>query len=119
MPFFAAPLLFALKLPAEVPAAAAASPRPLICRSESDRRSSLWARARPLEVERYCTLLARALARLERSPAETLELAREALAIVPRETLGPLLEGRAMLRLGGSVISTENAREFSSAIKGE
>jgi hypothetical protein len=100
MPFFAAPLFVALNVPAEIPAAAAASPRPLLCRSESDRRSSLWARARPLEVERYCTLLARALARLERSPAETLELAREAISVLPRETLGPLLEGRALLRLG-------------------
>ena len=100
MAFLAGPLVFALNLPAEVPAAAAASPRPLICRSESDRRSSLWARARPLEVERFCTLLGRGMARLERSPAEALELAREAIAILPRETLGPLLEGRALLRLG-------------------
>jgi tetratricopeptide (TPR) repeat protein len=95
-------LVAALGLPAEGPAAAAASPRPLVCRTESDRRSSLWARARPAEIERFCTLLARSLARLERSPAESLTLAREAMAIQPRETLGPLLEGRALLRLGQS-----------------
>src|SRR5688572_14895853 len=100
MPFVAGPLLVALTLPLEVPAAAAASPRPLVCRSESERRSSLWARARPVEVERFCATLARGLSRLERSPAESLELAREAMAILPRETLGPLLEGRALLRLG-------------------
>ena len=100
MPFVAGPLLIALTLPSEVPAAAAASPRPLVCRSESDRRSSLWASARPVEVERFCTTLARGLARLERAPAESLELAREAMAILPRETLGPLLEGRALHRLG-------------------
>jgi hypothetical protein len=100
MPFVAGPLLVALTLPSEVPAAAAASPRPLVCRSESERRSSLWARARPVEVERFCVTLARGLSRLERSPAESLELAREAMAILPRETLAPLLEGRALLRLG-------------------
>jgi tetratricopeptide (TPR) repeat protein len=44
--------------------------------------------------------LARGLSRLERSPAESLELAREAMAILPRETLAALLEGRALLRLG-------------------
>ena len=93
-------LLFALTLPSEVPASAAASPRPVLCRAETDRRSSLWARARPAEVERFCTTLARALARLERTPAEALELAREASATFPSETLGPLLEGRALLRLG-------------------
>ncbi|HVR18086.1 MAG TPA: hypothetical protein VMS65_00270, partial [Polyangiaceae bacterium] len=76
-------LLFALALPSEVPASAAASPRPVLCRAETDRRSSLWARARPAEVERFCTTLARALARLERSPAEALELAREASATFP------------------------------------
>ena len=78
MPFAAGPLLVALTFPSEVPAAATASPRPLVCRSESERRSSLWARARPVEVERFCVTLARGLARLERSPAESLELAREA-----------------------------------------
>jgi hypothetical protein len=100
MPLAVGSLLFALTLPSEVPAAAAASPRPLVCRAEADRRSSLWARARPAEVERFCATLARGLARLERSPAEALELAREAIRIAPRETLGPLLEGRALLRLG-------------------
>jgi hypothetical protein len=102
MPFIAGPLLVALTLPSEIPAAAAASPRPLVCRNDADRRSSLWARARPVEIERYCTTLARGLARLERAPAESLALAREAMAILPRETLGPLLEGRALLRLGRS-----------------
>src|SRR5262245_31974292 len=92
-------LLGALTLPPEVAAAAAASPRPLVCRTESERRSSLWARARPVEIERFCATLARALARLERSPAESLELAREATRLFPRETLGALVEGRALLRL--------------------
>jgi hypothetical protein len=83
-----------------VPAAAAASPRPALCRAEAGSRSSLWARARPVEVERFCATLARSFARLERAPAEALELAREATAMFPSETLGPLLEGRALLRLG-------------------
>jgi hypothetical protein len=100
MPFTAASLLLTLTLPSEVPAAAAASPRPALCRAETGSRSSLWARARPIEVERFCTTLARSFARLERAPAEALELAREATAMFPSETLGPLLEGRALLRLG-------------------
>jgi hypothetical protein len=97
---FSSLILAALSLPSEASAAAAASPRPLVCRAESDRTSSLWARARPVEVERFCVLVARGLSRLERSPAEALELAREAVRIAPRETLGALLEGRALLRLG-------------------
>src|SRR5215213_1972494 len=92
-------LLAALTLPPEVPAAAAASPRPLMCRAESDRRSSLWARARPAEIERFCTALARGHARLERAPAEALAFADEAIAMFPSEMLGPLLQGRALLRL--------------------
>ncbi|HEX6275602.1 MAG TPA: hypothetical protein VFZ53_21320, partial [Polyangiaceae bacterium] len=100
MSFAAASLLLSLTLPSEVPAAAAASPRPALCRAETSSRSSLWARARPVEVERFCATLARSLARLERSPALALELAREATAMFPSETLGPLLEGRALLRLG-------------------
>jgi hypothetical protein len=93
-------LLAALALPPEVPAAAAASPRPLMCRAQSQGQSSLWARARPTEVERFCGALARGHARLDRAPAEALELARAAIAMFPSETLGPLLEGRALLRLG-------------------
>lgn len=93
-------LLAALTLPPEVPAAAAASPRPAVCRNEPDRTSTLWARARPAEVERFCATVARALARLERSPAESLELAREAAAVAPGESLAALVEGRALFRLG-------------------
>jgi tetratricopeptide (TPR) repeat protein len=100
MSLAAASLLLSLTLPPEVPAAAAASPRPGLCLAETGNRSALWARARPVEVERFCATLARSLARLERAPAEALELARDASAMFPSETLGPLLEGRALLRLG-------------------
>ena len=103
-------LLAALSLPPEVRGVGGGEPAAAVCRAESDRRSSLWARARPAEVERFCATLARGLARLERSPAEALVLAREAIAIAPRETLGPVLEGRALLRLGRA---TEAWQKFS------
>jgi hypothetical protein len=115
MSVVAASLLFSLALPSEVPAAAAASPRPVLCRAETDRRSTLWARARPVEVERFCSALARPLARLERSPADALELAREASAMFPSEALGPVLEARALLRLGRFAEGWQRAEPFVSA----
>ncbi len=64
---------------------------------------SLFARADALRVKQEDTLRGKILATLFYEPSTRTRLSFEA----------------AMLRMGGKVLSTENAKEFSSAIKGE
>lgn len=87
--------------PALLPTLAASSPRPRVCRpSSASAASELWSRARGEAARSYCLLLARGYARLERAPAEALELSRRALGTLPAEVEPRVLEGRALLRLG-------------------
>jgi tetratricopeptide (TPR) repeat protein len=80
---------------------AAASPRPAVCRPASGPNAGeLWSRARRERAQRFCVLLSRGYARLERAPVEALELAQKAGAILPHEVEARVLAGRAALRLG-------------------
>jgi tetratricopeptide (TPR) repeat protein len=94
--------LAALSSRVEIPAAGAASPRPELCRprQHDPGAGSLWTRARPEGVVRYCGALARGYARLASNPSEALALARSARPLAPAEVGARLLEGRALLRLG-------------------
>lgn len=94
-------VLLALAPGAELSAAAAASPRPSICRpSGVGLESTVWSRARPLVVSRFCGTLARGFARLEGRPEQALELAEQARAEDAAHPIPRLLAGRALFRLG-------------------
>lgn len=94
-------VLLALLPGAQLSAAAASSPRPAVCRTSSvGLGSTIWSRARPLIVTRFCGALARGFAELGSRPAVALELARSAATLDPSEPTARLLEGRALFRLG-------------------
>jgi hypothetical protein len=94
-------VLAALDAQVEIPAAAAASPRPDSCRPRAgEPAGGLWARTRPVAVKRYCVTLARGYARLASNPTQALALARSARTLAPGDAGAGLLEGRALLRLG-------------------
>ena len=117
MPPLAFFVFAALSSRVEIPAAGAASPRPEICRPrpEEPAAGSLWSRARPEAVKRYCAALARGHARLASNPSEALALARSAQPLVPSETGARLLEGRALLRLGYVVDAWKRLEPFATA----
>ncbi len=98
------PGLFApptLGSPAQLTAAAAASPRPAECRPAGvGEWSSIWSRVRPPALIQYCGTLARGFAELGGRPKLSLELATAAGALRPGERLPELLAGRALFRLG-------------------
>lgn len=71
------------------------------------------------QVERVLADAALMEAVLQGSPSDRLRGRVMAALFFEPSTRTRLSFETAMLRLGGSVISTENAREFSSAIKGE
>jgi len=94
-------VLLALSPGAQLSAAAASSPRPAVCRSSGvGLGSTIWSRARPLGVTRFCGALARGFAELGSRPMVALEFARSAAALDPSEPSARLLEGRALFRLG-------------------
>jgi hypothetical protein len=94
-------VLLALAPDAELSAAAAASPRPSVCRSSGvGVESTLWSRSRPLVVSRFCAALARGFAELESRPEHALGLAESARAADPAQPVARLLAGRALFRLG-------------------
>jgi tetratricopeptide (TPR) repeat protein len=94
-------VLLALAPGAELSAAAAASPRPSLCRSSGvGLESTLWSRARPLLVTRFCSALARGFAELDSRPAQALALSEAARAEDPAHPVPRLLSGRALFRLG-------------------
>jgi len=79
----------------------AASPRPAECRgAPAGEDSELWSRTRGETTRRYCALLARGYARLDRAPAEALELAETASRLLPSRAEPRVLAGRARVRLG-------------------
>ncbi|HEY8943693.1 MAG TPA: tetratricopeptide repeat protein, partial [Polyangiaceae bacterium] len=101
------PLAF-LGAPESLTTFAAASPRPALCRpAPGVNGGELWSRVRRERAERFCMTLSRGYARLERTPKDALEFARQAKAILPNEIEARVLEGRALLRLG----ELEAARE--------
>jgi len=86
---------------AELAAAAAASPRPVECRSSGvGDYGSIWLRVRPPALAEYCGTLARGFAELGGRPKLSLELAATARALEPAQRLPRLLAGRALFRLG-------------------
>jgi hypothetical protein len=94
-------VLLALVPGAELSAAASASPRPSLCRSSGvGLESTLWSRARPLMVSRFCGALARGFAELDSRPEQALSLAEAARAEDPAHPVPRLLSGRALFRLG-------------------
>lgn len=94
-------VLLALAPGAELSAAAAASPRPALCRpSGAGLESTVWSRARPLVVSRFCAALARGFAELDGRPQQALTFAEAARAEDPRHPAPRLLAGRALFRLG-------------------
>jgi tetratricopeptide (TPR) repeat protein len=94
-------VLLALAPGAELSAAAAASPRPSLCRpSGVGLENTVWSRARPLVVSRFCGALARGFAALEGRPEQALALAEQARAEDPKHPVPRLLAGRALFRLG-------------------
>lgn len=94
-------VLLALAPGAELSAAAAASPRPSVCRpSGVGLESTVWSRARPLVVSRFCAALARGFAELESRPEQALTFADAARAEDPHHPVPRLLAGRALFRLG-------------------
>jgi tetratricopeptide (TPR) repeat protein len=96
-------VLLALTSGAELSAAAASSPRPAVCRpSGVGPESTIWSRARPVSVARFCAALARGFVELGTRPDAALELARKAQALDATQPAARLLEGRALFRLGRS-----------------
>jgi hypothetical protein len=94
-------VVLALAPGAELSAAAAASPRPSVCRpSGVGLESTLWSRARPLVVSRFCAALARGFAELGGRPEQALTFAESARAEDPKHPAPRLLAGRALFRLG-------------------
>jgi hypothetical protein len=94
-------VLLALAPGAELSAAAAASPRPSVCRpSGVGLENTVWSRARPLVVSRFCRSLARGFAALEGRPEQALALAEQARVEDQQHPVPRLLAGRALFRLG-------------------
>ncbi len=101
MPGLGLAVLLALAPGAELSAAAAASPRPSVCRSSGvGVESTLWSRARPLVVSRFCAALARGFAELDGRPEQALTFAESARVEDPAHPAPRLLAGRALFRLG-------------------
>jgi hypothetical protein len=77
-------------------------PRPSECLGANwtPGESGFWDRARASDVARYCLLLARGYARLEREPLRALEAAQLAERLAGRRAAVLSLMGRAALRLG-------------------
>src|SRR5690349_3084348 len=82
-------------------AAATSSPRPPECASPASvQEPEFWAQARSAERGPYCVALARGHTRLERAPAQSLELAEQAQKLVPGSRAAQILRVRALVRLG-------------------
>jgi hypothetical protein len=88
----------------DLPARAAASPRPPECsaseRSKSAGRSTLWQRARDPALAPYCAALARGYASLSTDPAAAKEAVGEAEAALPGRAATRVLAARALLASG-------------------
>jgi tetratricopeptide (TPR) repeat protein len=72
-----------------------------LCRSSGvGLESTLWSRARPVLVSRFCSTLARGFAALDGRPEQALALSEAARAEDPKHPVPRLLAGRALFRLG-------------------
>ena len=82
--------------------AAQSSGRPKECRQAGPHRQRLtiWDRARQPQLQRYCDLLGRAHAQIQRSPAAAREAAVLADQVLPGKAAPWVVIGRANVRLG-------------------
>lgn len=74
--------------------------RPAECREEGAGSSALWARADRLHTARFCSLIAKGLARLDEDPRSALTSADEAEALRPRRPATQHVRALAFLRVG-------------------
>lgn len=91
----------------ELQAAAAASPRPHVCRLLHRQASlSVWRRVDDTGLATYCRMLARASGRLNTDPAVAAKLAGRAHALMPEAAGALVLAGRAAVRRGQLAVAT-------------